>query len=43
MLRALAQQEKQATRLRQREAQTGPPDDLDLELQAVMEAKRAEG
>ncbi|KAK9817548.1 hypothetical protein WJX74_003802 [Apatococcus lobatus] len=43
MLRALAQQEKQATRLRQRDAQAGPPDDLDLELEALMEAKRAEG
>jgi hypothetical protein len=40
MLKALAQQEKQATRLRQREANAGPRDDLDIEWDALLAAQR---
>ena len=40
MLKALAQQEKQATRLRQREANAGPRDDLDIEWDALLAAQQ---
>lgn len=42
MLKALQAQEKQATRLRQRDA-AGPKDDLDLEWEGLLAAQRAEG
>ncbi|EIE24672.1 hypothetical protein COCSUDRAFT_46901 [Coccomyxa subellipsoidea C-169] len=40
MLKALAQQEKQATRLRQREANAGPRDDLDIEWESLLASQR---
>jgi hypothetical protein len=45
MLKALAQQEKQATRLRHREATAGPRDDLDIEWEELLAAQQhaAEG
>lgn len=43
MQKALAQQEKAVIRLRQREALTGPPDDLDLEMDALLDAARSAG
>jgi hypothetical protein len=36
MLKALAQQERQATRSRQRDAHAGPRDDLDIEMEALL-------
>ena len=36
MLKALAQQERQATRSRHRDAHTGPRDDLDIEMEALL-------
>ena len=41
MLKALAAQEKEVLRMRQREAQTGPRDDLDIEWQALLDAQRS--
>ena len=40
LLKALAAQEKEVLRMRQREAQTGPKDDLDLEWQSLLDAQR---
>lgn len=40
MLKALAQQEKQATRLRQREANAGPRNDLDIEWEDLLAAQQ---
>ena len=40
MLKALAQQEKQATRMRHREAAGGPRDDLDIEMEALVTAQQ---
>ena len=42
MQRAVAAQEKQALRLRAREANTGPPDDADLEWAGLLDAQRSE-
>ena len=42
MQKALAAQEKQALRLRAREANTGPPDDADLEMAGLVDAQRAQ-
>lgn len=42
MLKALQAQEKQATRLRQRDA-AGPKDDLDLEWEALIAQQQADG
>ena len=42
MQKALAAQEKQALRLRAREANTGPPDDAELEWAGLLEAQRAQ-
>lgn len=36
MLKALAQQERQATRSRHSNAHAGPKDDLDLEMEALL-------
>ena len=36
MLKVLAQQERQATRSRHRDAHAGPRDDLDLEMEALL-------
>ena len=36
MLKALAQQERQATRSRHRDAHAGPRDDLDIEMEALL-------
>ena len=36
MLKALAQQERQSTRSRHRDAHAGPRDDLDLEMDALV-------
>ena len=36
MLKALAQQELQATRSRHRDAHAGPRDDLDIEMEALL-------
>ena len=36
MLKALAQQERQNTRSRHRDAHAGPRDDLDLEMDALV-------
>ena len=41
MQKAVAAQEKQALRLRAREANTGPPDDADLEMAGLLDAQRA--
>jgi hypothetical protein len=41
--KALAQQEKAVIRLRQRDANSGPPDDLDLEWEKLCEAHKAAG
>ena len=41
MLKALAAQEKEVLRMRQREAQTGPRDDLDVEWQTLLDAQRS--
>lgn len=41
MLKALAAQEKEVLRMRQREAQSGPRDDLDLEWQSLLDAQRS--
>ena len=41
MLKALAAQEKEVLRMRQREAQSGPRDDLDVEWQALLDAQRS--
>lgn len=41
-MRALAAQERQATRLRQRDV-TGPKDDLDIEWEQLMEAHHQAG
>ncbi|KAL0041481.1 hypothetical protein WJX79_004991 [Trebouxia sp. C0005] len=43
LLRALAAQERQATRLRQRDVNTGPKDDLDIEWEQLMEAHHQAG
>ncbi len=43
LLRALAAQERQATRLRQRDVNTGPKDDLDIEWEQLMEAHHHAG
>ena len=43
MLKALQAQEKQATRLRQRDGTSGPRDDLDLEWEALLAKQREEG
>lgn len=43
LLRALAAQERQATRLRQRDVNTGPRDDLDIEWEQLMEAHHEAG
>lgn len=43
VLKALQAQEKQATRLRQRNDNTGPKDDLDLEWEALVGQQQAEG
>ncbi|KAK9797439.1 hypothetical protein WJX73_004705 [Symbiochloris irregularis] len=40
MLKALAAQEKEVLRMRQREAQSGPRDDLEIEWQALLDAQR---
>lgn len=42
-MRALAAQERQATRLRQRDVNTGPKDDLDIEWEQLMEAHHQAG
>ena len=42
MQKAVAAQEKQALRLRAREANTGPPDDADLEMAGLLDAQRAQ-
>ena len=42
-MKALQAQEKQATRLRARDAGTGPKDDLDLEWEALLAAQQEEG
>lgn len=41
--RALQQQEKQASRLRQRDGGFGPRDDLDIEMDALLEAAQSPG
>ena len=43
MLKALQAQEKQATRLRQRDAGTGPKDDLDIEWETMVAAQQEAG
>ena len=43
LLRALAAQERQATRLRQRDVNSGPKDDLDIEWEQLMEAHHQAG
>ena len=43
MMKALQAQEKQATRLRQRDAGSGPKDDLDLEWEALVAQQQADG
>ena len=40
LAKALAAQEKEVLRMRQREAQTGPRDDLDPEWQALLDEQR---
>lgn len=42
MLKALAQQEKQATRMRQRDTHAGPRDDADLEMDALLAQEAAQ-
>ena len=42
MLKALAQQEKQATRMRQRDTHTGPKDDLDIEMDKLLAQEHAQ-
>lgn len=43
MLKALQAQEKQATRLRQRDGGLGPKDDLDIEWETLVAAQQEEG
>ena len=43
VLKALQAQEKQATRLRQRNDNTGPKDDLDLEWETLVSQQQADG
>ena len=43
MLKALAQQERQSTRSRHRDAHAGPRDDLDLEMEALVMKQQQSG